>query len=433
MAISTGYSSLRRTLAQRLNYWGGDISNNGPGALSANGTKNTAVDITRAEPDDYWNESWIVLNPGSTDQVNLPTIWRRIAVDSGWVQSTGTFNIQGTWPSPYTNGPTAGVSYELYQVFRPEAWLQALNWALTNSYPKRHVGVTFEVPQDSYGRIIKWGDLVKNLKITDPTIAPSVSEVPNGQGTFQPGTYTFAYTFYNDLGETLQSPTVNLAVTGTNSQIAFADITSVPAAVLGANYYSSIIPGDSQLGLLSIGNSFLTSQPPPANYTKALNKDGVIKGITFNSAYGGYSAFPPIYNTTNVDVQELHHILKRVNPGNFPEIFNDLGSDLYKPMGNKSILLMYLPLTGQSLRLVCSAVTPVMVKETDVTDEPPEMLYAGAEAYLWNLLQKTSTIVNTNWQTLYKEALTTYNDLKDAYALDVPRTIAFRPAIRTSY
>lgn len=431
--ISTPYSTIRRTLAQRMNYWGGDISNNGPGTLSANGTSNTAIDTTRTDPDDEWDEAWIVLNPGSADQVNSPTIWRRVAATTGWVQSTGTFNIQGTWPAPYTNGPPAGTPYELFKVFHPEAWLQGVNWALANSYPRRHVQVTFELQQDSRGRIIKWGELVKNLKLSDPTTPPVVTELANGNGTFQPGTYTFAYTLYNDLGETLQSPIVNLNVQNSNSCVQFADLTSVPGAAVGANFYSSIVPGDPQLGLLSIGSATFVSSTPVSGNQVGTNFRGTISGLTFPSPDGGYSAFPPIYNTTNVDVQELHHIMQRINPGGYPEIWNDLGSTHYKPLGGKSIMLMYTPLSGINLRLVCSAVVPLMSKETDVTDEPLELIYAGAESYLWNLLVKTSTIVNTNWQTLYKEALATYRDLADDYALDIPRTIAFRPGIRTQY
>ena len=433
MAISTTYSLLRRTLAQRMNYWGGDISNNGPGALSATGTKNTAIDINRTDPDDEWDEAWIVLNPGSTDQVNTPTIWRRVAATTGWVQSTGTFNIQGSWPAPYTNGPPSGTAYELYKVFHPEAWLQAVNWALSNSYPKRHLGVSFEIPQDQYARIVKWGDLVKNLKISDPTIPPSVTEIANGQGGFMPGTYTFAYTLYNDLGETLISPIVNLNIIGTNSQVAFADINPAAAVVEGANYYASIVPGDAQLGQLSIGNAFTTAVTPPVGTIKGVNLNGVISGVTFVNPDGGYSTFPPIYNTTNVDVQELHHILRRINPGGYPELWNDLGSDQYKPMGGKSIMLMTQGLQAYNLRFVCSAAPHTMASENDTTDEPPEMIYEGAESYLWNLLVKTSTIVNTNWQTLYKESLANYRELCDTYALDLPRTNAFRPLIRTSY
>lgn len=431
--IATPYSTIRRTLAQRMNYWGGDISNNGPGTFTAAGTKNTAIDTTRTDPDDEWDEAWIVLNPGSTDQINSPTVWRRVAATAGWVQATGTFNIQGTWPAPYTNGPAQGTSYELYKVFHPEAWLQAVNWALANSYPRRHVQVTFELAQDQFGRIIKWGELVKNLKLVDPTVPPVVTEVADGTGFFQPGSYTFAYTFYNDLGETLQSPIVNVTIVGTNSRVQFADITSVPAAAIGAIFYSSINPGDSQLGLLSIGNSVFTNTSPPTGDQRGLNFRGTVHSLQFTSPDGGYAAFPPVYNTTNVDVQELHHIMQRINPGGYPEIWNDLGSDLYKPLGGKSIMLMYTPIAGINLRLVCSAVVPLMSKETDVSDEPLELIYAGAESYLWNLLVKTSTIVNTNWQTLYKESLATYRDLADDYALDVPRTIAFRPVIRTQY
>lgn len=431
--IATPYANIRRTLAQRMNYWGGDIANNGAGTFSANGTSNTAIDTTRTDPDDEWDEAWIVLNPGSLDQVNTPTIWRRIAANTGWVQSTGTFNIQGSWPAPYASGPAAGVSYELYKVFHPEAWLQAVNWALSNSYPRRHVQVTFEAAQDPFTRIVRWGELVKNLRLVDPTTPPSVTEISDGNGTFQPGTYTFAYTFFNDLGETLQSPIVNVTIVGNNSRIQFADITGAPAAAVGANFYSSINPNDSQLGQLTIGNSVFTNASPPSGDQRGLNFRGTVHSLQFTAPDGGYSAFPPVYNTTNVDVQELHHIMQRINPGGYPEIWNDLGSDLYKPLGGKSIMLMYSPLAGINLRFVCSAVVPLVAKETDVTDEPLELIYTGAESYLWNLLVKTSTIVNTNWQTLYKESLATYRDLCDDYALDVPRTIAFRPVIRTQY
>lgn len=431
--IATPYSNIRRTLAQRMNYWGGDISNNGAGTFSTTGTVNTAIDTTRTDPDDEWDEAWIVLNPGSSDQIGSPTIWRRVAATAGWVQASGTFNIQGTWPAPYTNGPPAGTQYELYKVFHPEAWLQAVNWALANSYPRRHVQVTFEAPQDQFARIIRWGELVKNLKLSDPIIPPVVTEIADGTGFYQPGTYTFAYTFYNDLGETLQSPIVNVTFTGTNSRVQFADITGVPAAAYGANFYSSINPNDTQLGQLSIGNSVFQNTSPTTGNQRGLNFRGTVSSLQFTAPDGGFSSFPPVYNTTNVDVQELHHIMQRINPGGYPEIWNDLGSDSYKPLGGKSIMLMYTPLAGINLRFVCSAVVPLVVKETDVTDEPLELIYAGAESYLWNLLVKTSTIVNTNWQTLYKESLATYRDLCDDYALDVPRTIAFRPIIRTQY
>lgn len=434
MAISTGYSLLRRTLGQRLNYWGGDIQNNGPGTLSANGTATTAIDTTRAEPDDEWDEAWIVLNPGSTNQAGAPTVWRRLSADVGWVQSTGTMTLQGTWPSPYNNGPLAGTPYELYKVFRPENWLQAINWALARSYPHRHVPVNFEVPQDPNSRIIQWGNLVNNLQLSNPATPPVVTEVANGQGMYQPGSYVFGYTFYNDLGETLVSPTTSITVVGTNSQVQFNAISGIPAAVLGVNYYSTVNPNDSsqQLSQLQIGSGTIPSNSP-INQKIGLELNGTVVATTFGNPQSGYGSFPPIYNTTNVDVQELHHVLQRINPGAFPEIWNDLGSDLYKPLGGKTVMLMYAPLLNLSLRFVCTAVVPLMSKELDVTDEPPEMIYAGAEAYLWNLLVKTSTIVGTNWADLAKASLAVFEDLKDQYALDTPRDIAYKPIIRTQY
>lgn len=432
MAISTSFSFLRRNLAQRMNYWGGDIQTNGPGSLTGTSSSNTAIDTTRAEADDEWNEAWMVLNPGSTDQVNSPTIWRRIASEAGWVQATGTFTIQGTWPAPYAGGPPADMPYELYKVFRPENWLQAINWALSNSYPKRHIPVNFEVPQDNLSRTIKWGELVKNLVVSDPLVAPTVTAISDGTGQFQPGVYTFGYTYYNDLGETLLSPTTTLTVVGVNSRIKFSAFTGVSAATVGANYYGSIQPGDTSLGMISEGTGALSSGAISGSMV-GINLNGVIPEITFSVPRTGFETFPPIYNTTNVDVQELYHVLQRINPGSFPEIWNDLGSDLYKPLGGKSIMLMFRPIAGINLKLICTAVVPLITREQDVTDEPPEMIYAGGESYLWNLLVKTSTIVNTNWTDLVKASRIQYESLKSDYALDNPRNIIYRPMIRVSY
>jgi hypothetical protein len=163
------------------------------------------------------------------------------------------------------------------------------------------------------------------------------------------------------------------------------------------------------------------------------NLNGVVPIIQFPGAFTGFQSFSPIYNTTNVDVQELHHILQRINPGAFPEIWNDLGSDMYKPLGGKTIMLMFRPSGFFNLKFICTAVVPLMAREIDVTDEPPEMIYAGAESYLWNLLVKTSTIVNTNWSDLAKAARFTYEELKNDYGLDTPRNVAFRPLIRVTY
>lgn len=501
MAIGTAYSSLRRVLAQRLNYWGGDISSNGPGAFTGTGTVNTAIDTTRPEPDDEWDSSWVVLNPGSLNQTQAPTVWRRVADNAGWVNSTGVLTITGSWPSPYnvtgpgydtgTSSAVDGISmtvagtpwtvnqwrghtvtlggsfsqilsntnnkltlttapagwtggtpgngtyaitmpYELYKVFRPENWQQALNWAITNSYPKRHIDVNFEVPQDSFSRIINWGSIVKNLALSNPLVAPVVTELADGSGNYKPGVYTFAVSYENNIGETLVSPTTTVTFTGTNSRAQFAALTGLPAAAFNVDYYGSIEPGDAQLGQFSIGSGQIPNTSP-AGAQPGLNLNGTATQITFPNPYVGTGKFPSIYNTTQVDVQELHHILQRINPGSYPEIWNDLGSDLWKPIGGKSIMLMYTPYQAFNIKFICSGVVPSIAVETDVTDEPPELLYAGAEHYLWTLLQKTSTIVNVNWKELAQDAGTKFDNLKSDYALDVPRSVAFRPVIRTSY
>src|SRR5579859_5893135 len=185
--MSTTYAVLRRSLGQRLNMWGGDVSSDGPAKTTAASTSNTLIDTNRPEPDDEWDSAWIVLNPGSADQVNSPTIWRRVSDNLGYVQSTGTLTIMGSWPTPYGNGVPINTQYELFKTFRPENWLQGVNWALTNSYPYRHLRVTFEVPQDYNSRIINVGALVKNLSLSNPVAAPTVVELADGQGMFVPG------------------------------------------------------------------------------------------------------------------------------------------------------------------------------------------------------------------------------------------------------
>lgn len=391
------------------------------------------VDTTRSEPDDEWNEAWIVLNPGSTNQVTLPTIWRRVAIDAGWVQSTGTFTIQGSWPAPYSStGPGAGVPYEVYKVFRPENWLQAINWALSNSYPERHIAASFEAPQNPYSRIIKWGELVKGLSVTDPVTAPTVTEIADGKGAFQPGVYTFAYSYYNDIGETLTSSVATVTFNSVNSNAKFNALTSVPSAVLGANYYCSIEAADTQLGLLPTGSGTLTGTIP-VGAQLGINENGTIPQVQFPDPYVGVNSFPSSYNTTNLAAIDLFHVLQRVNPGSYPEIWNDLGADLYKPLGGQTIMLMYNPSSFSNLKFICIGSLPAITKEVDITLEPPELLYAGAEAYLWNLLVKTSTITGSTWEMLAKKAMADYEQFKRDYSLDLPRATTFRPHIKVVY
>lgn len=433
--MSSSLATLRRELAQRMQFWGGDIQNNNVGTVTG-ASSTTLVDALRTEPDDEWNSAWIVLNPGGTSNI----IWRRIADTGGWVQNTNTLTIIGSWPAPYASGPPAGTPYELYKVFRPEVWLQAINYALSRSYPHRHRSADFEIPQGYYTRILDWGRLAKQLNtVPTPSVAPTVTEIADGFGTFQPGVYTFTYTYYNDFGETLQAPTSTLTVGGINSRVDIAQLNNVPASVLGINYYSSFEPNDATLDMMDLGTAKIVNipqtvtNPQSAQTTPGLNINGTVYEIQLSTPNPWYGVVPPSFNTTTVDFYRLHHILQRINPGGFPEIWNDLGSRLWKPIGGTKIMLMYLPITQFNLKLICTATVPLLSADTDITQEPQELILAGAEAYLWRLLTKTSTIVNVNWQKLADAAWADYIKYLGDYAQETPRDIVHIPIIRAQY
>lgn len=435
--MSTTFATLRRTLAQRMDFWGGDISGDSAGSVES-ATNNTLVDTTRPEPDDEWDSSWIVLNPGSSTNV----IWRRVAPDSGWIQSNGTFTIVGTWPAPYsTSGPPQGTPYEVYKVFKPVDWLKAVNYALTRSYPSRHRAADFEIPQSYYSRILDWGRLAKQVNtVPTPTASLTLSEIADGQGAFQPGTYAFTYTYYNDFGETLQGPTTNITIVGTNSRVSIGQVNSVPGSVSGINFYSSIQPNDlTVLDMVDLGQSVIVGIPNNFNiplnatYVAGMNVNGTVYGLQIATPNPWFGVAPPSYNTTSVDFYRLHHILKRMNPGQFPEVWRDLQGDLWKPLGGTKLMLMEMPISQFSLKLVCTTSVPTLSADTDVTQEPTELIYAGAEAYLWNLLTKTSTIVNVNWKQLHDAAWADYLRWLDQYAQETPRDVLHRPVVRVQY
>jgi hypothetical protein len=419
-----------------MNFWGGDIASDSAGVVES-ATSTSLVDTTRAEPDDEWDSAWILLNPGAASNV----IWRRVAADGGWVQTSGTFTIVGSWPSPYdTTGPPAGTPYELYKVFRPVDWLKATNYALTRSYPHRHRAADFEIPQSYYSRILDWGRLAKQVNtVPTPSVALSVTEIADGVGAFQPGTYTFTYTYFNDFGETLQAPTSTVTIGGVNSRVEIAQITGVPASVLGVNYYSSIQPNDTTLDMMDLGQAIISGipqglhVPQNATYTQGTNLNGVVYDLQLPTPNPWFGVAPPSYNTTSVDFYRLHHVLKRTNPGQFPEVWNDLGGDLWKPLGGTKLMLMEMPISQFNLRLICTTSVPTLSAETDVTQEPTELILSGAEAYLWNLLTKTSTIVNVNWQKLHDGAWADYLRWLAEYAQETPRDVRHRPVIRAQY
>ena len=433
--MSSSLATLRRALAQRMQFWGGDIQNNGPGTVTSS-TALTLVDTTRPEPDDEWDSAFVVLNPGATSNV----VWRRVSAQGGWIQNTSTLTLTGPWPAPYTNGPPSGTPYELYKVFRPENWLQAVNYALARSYPHRHRAADFEIPQGYYTRLLDWGRLANQINtVPTPSMSLTVTEIADGAGTFQPGVYTFTYTYYNDFGETLQAPTTTLTITGNNSRVDIAALSNVPASVLGVNYYSSFQPNDATLDMMDLGPSVVlnvpqtVTNPQSAQGTPGMNINGNVYELAIPTPNPWYGVSPPSFNTTAVDFYRLHHILTRVNPGGFPEIWNDLGSRLWKPMGGTKLMLMYMPITQFNLKMVCTTQVPLLAADSDISQEPQELILAGGEAYLWRLLTKTSTIVNVNWQKLGDAAWADYNKYLGDYALETPRDIVHVPIVRAQY
>lgn len=377
------------------------------------------------------------MNPGTSNP-----IWRRIADTGGWVQNTGTFSLVGSWPSTLPSGPTAGTSYEIFKVYRPEAWLQAINYALTKAYPKRHRQLGFEVPQNLNTRIIDYGHMAKQTNVlTNPTTSLTVTELADGTGLFQPGVYTFTYTLYNNFGETKQAPTTTLTITGTDSRVDIAQITNVPAGAMGANYYSSFQPGDTTLDLINLSDESIVvpagasdqNLPAGSSTMAGLNINGTIWEVKVSGPNPYFGVTPPSYNTTNVDFFRLHQIQQRINPGSTPEIWNSIDPKLYKHLGGTVIQLLYRPSGSFNLRFLLTTTLSTLSADTDTTPEPTEMIMEGAEAYLWALLSKTSTIVNVNWQKLHDISWANYLAHLNQYAMNIPRDFVYIPIIKSQY
>ena len=423
-------AQIRRELAIRMGIWGGSISGATSGTLTAAGTANTAIDTNRYELDDEWNGAWIVLNPGSSDQVNSPTIWRQIAAESGWVQASSTFTLSGTWPSPYLGGPPNGTPYEVYKLFKPEQWLKAINTALRNSYPERSVSVNFDVPENTKTHIIDWDHLVKEQQVSDPTsLSPSLA-AGTIAGSFLAGQYTAAFTFYNDLGETLQSATSTITLTAGQS-LQFNAIANVPAAAVGCRYYISMYPGTTQLGMRDVGDGSMISAV--AGDMPGFNNGGTIPMIVFPDPPSWDAKTPPTYNETQIDIQDLSSIQRRGNPGQYPEVWTDLGADKWRPLGGSIIQINYFESGAGNLRLVCTAPVPNLVNETDSNTEPLDVILPGAEKFLFQTLLRQSPAEGVVYQPLIKAANDEFEAMKQQYKLDQPRKTAHRPFIVSVY
>ena len=427
--MATTYASLRRQLAQRMGFWGGDISSGGSGVLTTGPggqapAGNQIFDSNRSEPDGAWNGAWVVVNPGTPNAQ-----WRQIASDGGYSLNGGVMSLS----TPFAASLTAGVTtYEIYAVARPEQWLTAVNWAVTNAYPERHARVAFEIAEDNSTRVYDYKALALGATIPNPTTAPAVTATANpftNPSTLVAGNYTIGYAWTNPNGMTkVSTGTTTVAVT--TGQVLLVDLSAiaVPDSATGVVFFMSLEPGDGTLGSVSLSSMALD----PLAYTgavlgKVVNKQVAKHYIVAPTTDTALAA--PVYNTTSVDLQNLTGVQRRSNPGGTPERWVDMGPNDWVPLGQTTIEIRHIPNANRSLRFIGTAVLPSLATETDTTTEPVEMILAGAEHYLWYLLTKTSTLQGANWDKLSQVAEAQYNMLKRQYQQEQPRSTVHRPMI----
>jgi hypothetical protein len=421
-----------------MKMWGGNFSTNGPSLTTASTTNNSSlIDTNRPEPDETWDDAWIALNPGTAS-----VVWVRVAQNGGWIGSTGTFTLATQLGAPFATGVPSGTPYEVFQTFSPDQWLAAANWAISQAYPWRHRHVFFEAMEDINQQIIDWAHLARSSAVANPTLAPTVTasnayQGPPGPPTsptafgFQTGNYSFGYTYLNTNGETLISPLATVALTQ-NQSIDIAAL-PVPDGVLKVNFYGTLIPGGTALAQFTLGSGkWNPSVLPSGTGLRRGEPDGTgtIPEIFFIGPPGNDSKMPPTVNTTSIDIVDLIQLQRKYNPGQYPEIVQDLGGHMWKPLGGTTIQIWYIPIGQFSWRFVCTAPPLAIQNETDTTGEPYEMILTGAEWFLWDLLQKTAAGQNqTAWEKLSKDAFLRYHHVMHTYAMDGASRVTRRPYI----
>lgn len=431
---------IRRQLAQEMNLWGGNVSGSAPGpstfsSVDPNNSLFVVYDVTRPEADDVWNGSYIVINPGGTGNPNLPTIWRLISSNAGFVNSTGAMTL--TSPLPSGQYALTTMTYELYSTFNPEQWLMAINYALRTAYPQRHRLIWFEVPEDPNTEYYDWGHLAASQAVADPLVAPTVSAIadPGGQtNTWATGTYTVAYNIYNGSGETLISPTATVSL-NPNEVLEFAAIT-VPETAIGVNYFITEDPGGTVLSQLTSGSGILPDSSP-TNFRQAAGvadpSTFLVPRIRFWGPPSRLGRAVPAFNTTNLssDVLSLKTVKRRVNPGQYPERLIDLNPNWWREAGGTIIKFEGRPSANYNFRFECMSPVRAITGESDSTNEPIELMIAGGQLYLWNLLAMTGSSQNTTiWQAMAKIADARFTKARNLYQMPGPRKTMRRPFIQ---
>ena len=428
--MSNPFFVVRREIAMEMGLWGGRVDGVSPGpatftSVDSNGSLFVVYDIIRQEPDAEWNGSYIVINPGGTGNSSLPTIWRRIADDSGFINSTGAITI--TSPLPSSAYAQTTMTYELYKTFNPQDWLRAVNSAIRTSYPQRHRLIAFEIPENSDSSFYDWGHLAAELAMTDPVSIPTVT-TPNDPGGrtnyWATGTYTVGYNIYNAAGETLVSPTTTVSLSPTQI-LQFAAIT-VPEQAIGVRYWCTQDPSGIDLTQLSVGSGVL----PDATTDNITPQPGVADRTTFivpKIQFWGPPSFTrttPVFNTTAIDLGGLSvkTIKRRLNPGQYPERYIDMNPNWWREQGGTSIEVKNHQGGNYALRFDCMAPVRTLVGEADATEEPLELLIAGGMYYLWNLMAMTGSSQNvTIWTTEAKIAEIKFTKARNLYQMPGPR------------
>lgn len=432
--MTSPFYVVRRELAMEMNLWGGKVDGQSPGpavfsSVDAQNSLFVVYDNIRPEPDEAWSGSYICINPGGTGNVNLPTIWRRIADDQGFINSTGAMTLTSALPSGAYALTT--MTYELFKTFTPEQWLKAINYSLRTSYPQRHRVVAFEAYEDPDTVFYDWGHLASELAMINPVSAPTVTAVADPKGrtnNWQSGTYTIAYSYFNAAGETLISPTTTLALSPTQV-LQFAAIT-VPEQGLGVNYFCSQDPGGTLLSQLTTGSGLLVDVGA-VNAGHADPNTAIVPKVNFWGPPSEVARVIPAFNTTGLDMGglSLKTIRRRTNPGQYPERYLDLNPQWWREVGGTTVKLESKS-SGTALRFECMAPVRMLSGESDATEEPLELMIAGGMLYLWNLQSMTGSSQNTTiWQAESKMAENRFTKARNLYQMPGPRKTMRRPYI----
>lgn len=433
---------VRRLVAQEMQLWGGKVDGQSTGpatftSVDTNGSLFVVYDTNRPEPDSSWDGGYICINPGGTGSASLATIWRRIADEGGFINSTGAMTLTAALPS--SAYAATSMTYELFKMFTPEQWLSSINFGLRNAYPQRHRLIAFEAAENPDSRFYDWGRLATELALADPLVAPTAT-VPNDPGGkvnyWAAGSYKVGYNIFNSVGETLVSPTTTLTLSPTKI-LEFPAIT-IPDNAVGINYWCTPDPGGSTLAQLSVGSGLLpdisTNNITPQLGT-ADRTTFIVPRVRFWGPPRRLSRTVPTFNTTTLDQSgiSLKSLRRRTNPGQYPEQYVDLNPNWWREIGGNNLEVYFHQNEMFALRFECIAPVRAITGESDNTEDPLEIMISGAMLYLWNTAAMTASSQNVQiWTAEAKAADARYTKARNLYNMPGPRRTMRRPFIHVS-